>query len=298
MEKHMILYRGSLKSCNYHCSYCPFSKHPMSKRELSRDREQWESFVKSYQERAVSMRLGALMIVPYGEAMIHLWYPEGMARISGLSETDAVGAQTNLSFSVKEFLSCYQQAGGEKQKLRLWATFHPEMTDVEEFAEKCREFRKAGIQICAGGVGVPENLDVLEQLRRKLPKDMYLWINKMDGLRRSYTKEEKEAFLRIDPYFQEELALVPADVSMCQGRLFVEGDGRLRTCNIGLVLDKRWEELGREMDGARRTESFPEPRCSRKQCTCYLAYAGRKDFKEKGLFGAYPLFRIPEKNLT
>ena len=42
--RHMILYRGSLKSCNYRCNYCPFSKHPRSERELLRDREQWFRF--------------------------------------------------------------------------------------------------------------------------------------------------------------------------------------------------------------------------------------------------------------
>ncbi len=292
MEKHMILYRGSLKSCNYRCSYCPFSKHPMSERALEKDREQWEAFVGSYKERAEEMMLGALMVVPYGEAMIHPWYPEGLARISSLPGTDAVGAQTNLSFSVSELLTCYQMAGGKVDKLRLWATFHPEMTRVEEFAKKCREIRNAGIHICAGGVGVPENLEILAQLRKELPDDVYLWINKMDGLRRAYTEKEIEAFLDIDPYFVEELALVPADVSMCQGRLFVEGDGRMHTCNIGTVLDKRWEELGEKIDGDTMEDYFPEPKCGRKYCTCYLAYAGRKDFKKRNLFGEYPLFRI------
>ncbi len=296
MEKHMILYRGSLKSCNYRCSYCPFSKHPMSERELRKDREQWEAFVQGYQEKAEGLMLGALMVVPYGEAMIHPWYPVGLAHISRLLETDAVGAQTNLSFSVKEFLTCYQKAGGEVSKLRFWATYHPEMAEVEEFAEKCRELRSAGVSICAGCVGVPENQEILKELRRKLPKDVYLWINKMDGLRRAYTKEEIEVFLSIDPYFKEELALMPADASMCQGRLFVEGDGRMRICNIGMVLEKRWEELGREIDGVTTAENFPEPKCGRKYCTCYLAYAGRKDFREKGLFGIYPLFRIPGNN--
>ena len=114
----------------------------------------------------------------------------------------------------------------------------------------------------------------------------------MDGLRRAYTEKEIEAFLDIDPYFVEELALVPADVSMCQGRLFVEGDGRMHTCNIGTVLDKRWEELGEKIDGDTMEDYFPEPKCGRKYCTCYLAYAGRKDFKERNLFGEYPLFRI------
>ena len=81
MSRHMLLYRGSLKSCNYRCSYCPFSKHPQSQRELEKDREQWQSFLKSYPQKAAALNLGALMVVPYGEAMLYPWYWEGLAQI-------------------------------------------------------------------------------------------------------------------------------------------------------------------------------------------------------------------------
>lgn len=291
MDKHMILYRGSLKSCNYHCSYCPFSKHPMSGWELEKDKRQWFSFVESFGKKAGAMNIGALMVVPYGEAMIHPWYWEGLAQVSALAEIDAVGIQTNLSFSVNEFLDGFDKAGGVIEKLRLWATFHPEMTSVSEFSTKCRQLRKKGVQICAGSVGVPENLQLLRELKQALNPQgeggdsIYLWVNKMDGLRRSYTGGEQAAFLEIDPYFERELVLVPANAAMCQGRLFVEADGRLHSCNISPVLKKNWEAL----------ESFPMPECSRRQCSCYLAYGGRGDFMNQVLFGPYPLFRIPRR---
>ena len=62
MDRPMILYRGSLKSCNYHCSYCPFSKHPVSERELEKDRGQWLSFIRTLEEK--HWDVGALMVVP------------------------------------------------------------------------------------------------------------------------------------------------------------------------------------------------------------------------------------------
>lgn len=291
MDKHMILYRGSLRSCNYHCSYCPFSKNPVSERELEKDRRQWFSFVESFAGKAKVMNIGALMVVPYGEAMIHSWYWEGLAKISALAAIDAVGIQTNLSFSVNDFLDCYSEKGGVSEKLRIWATFHPEMTSVSEFACKCKILRKKGVLLCAGSVGVPENLQLLRSLKQELGKQKeegngtYLWVNKMDGLRRSYTQKEREAFLEIDPYFGRELMPVAADISMCQKRLFVEADGRLHTCNISPVLKQNWESL----------EDFPIPECSRKQCSCYLAYGGREDFMNQILFGPYPLFRIPRR---
>lgn len=293
MDKHMILYRGSLKSCNYQCSYCPFSKHSMSERALEKDKIQWFSFVESVQKKVKTLHIGGLMVVPYGEAMIHSWYWEGLAHLSAQTELDAVGIQTNLSFSISDFLNCFENAGGVLEKLRLWATFHPEMTSVQEFSAKCKILAKKGVSICAGSVGVPENLHLLRVLKSELQSSeekeegIYLWVNKMDGLGRSYTQKERAAFMEIDPYFARELVSVSANAALCQGRLFVEADGKLRTCNISAPLstDKRWEAL----------EAFPNPKCRRKQCSCYLAYGGRKDFMNQILFGPYSLFRIPRR---
>ena len=64
---HMILYRGSLKSCNYYCSYCPFSKRKISQKELEKDKEQWDAFVMSLTEKGGALGVRALMVVPYGE---------------------------------------------------------------------------------------------------------------------------------------------------------------------------------------------------------------------------------------
>ena len=258
----------------------------MSGRELEKDKKQWFSFVEGYRKRAESLGIRALMVVPYGEAMIHTWYWEGLAQISGLPETDAVGVQTNLSFPVKKFLETFAMAGGKMEKIRLWATFHPEMTDVEEFAGRCRELGNAGVTLCAGAVGVPENIELLRRLRKELPEEIYLWINAMDGLGRPYTPQEQKAFRELDPYFIRELVPVPADVSMCRDRLFVEGDGRVHICNISRVQNESWEEI-----------SFPWEKgiCGRKRCSCYLAYGGREDFMNRILFGPYPLFRIPRR---
>lgn len=294
---HMILYRGSLKSCNYHCSYCPFSKRKMSQKELEKDREQWGFFVRSLAEKGNELGVGALMAVPYGEALIHPWYWEGLARISGLSFMDGVGAQTNLSFPVEQSLEAFREAGGRVEKLRIWATFHPEMTQPEVFAGKCKTLKSMGVAVCAGAVGVPQNLEIIRRLRRELPKDIYLWINKMDGLGRPYTQEEKEEFLGIDSYFLRELASVPGDISQCQGRLFVEGNGGLRTCNIAPLLEESWKDICQKAgEGDKRERgNFPLPKCGRKRCSCYLAYGGQKNYWNRMIFGSYPLYRIPRR---
>lgn len=291
MDRNAILYRGSLKSCNYHCSYCPFSKRKTSQTELERDKEQWFSFLESLPDKAAALNIHALMVVPYGEALIHPWYWDGLARLSALDIMDAVGAQTNLSFSIRQSLTRFCQAGGNLHKLRLWATFHPEMISAEKFAEKCIQLNQKGISLCAGAVGAPENIRQIRRLRTLLPKEIYLWINKMDRrkevhAKEIYTEAELSAFLEIDPYFIQELSWPRSAPAQCQGRLFVEGDGRLRACNIGPLLDKTWRQ---------QKAPAPAPSCNRKNCSCYLAYGGQKDYMNQILFGPYPIFRIPRR---
>ena len=292
MGRRMVLYRGSLKSCNYHCSYCPFSKHRMAGRELEKDRMQWEFFVQSYEKYTEAAGIHALMVAPYGEALLHPWYWEGLARISALFETEAAGAQTNLSFPVQESLELYKNMGGKIEKLRIWATFHPEMVSGRDFAASCRSLHEAGVMLCAGAVGVPENIPLLKQLRRELPPQIYLWINRMDGMQRAYTPQEIQDFVSIDPYFSRELLTHAADAAQCRERLFVEGNGNVRLCNIS-----RPEQLARggdAWDQKQDADHLPF-KCSRRQCTCYLAYGGRDNLMNQVLFGPYPLFRIPRR---
>ena len=281
MARNMIQYRGSLKSCNYGCSYCPFAKRPSSPSELLKDREDWMRFVGHLETQGEPY--GAVMVVPYGEALIHDYYWEGLARLSRMGTMEAVGAQTNLSFDIERQLTIFKENGGRKEKLRVWATFHPEMTTVHLFAEQCRKLLSAGIRVCAGAVGVPENLETLRRLKETLPGGCSLWINRMDGLNRRYTEEEQQAFLRIDPWFYRELHVKKAMPEQCPGRLFVESDGRMRRCTISAPPEGNWYDTG-------GTETLP---CRKKACTCYLAYGGRMDCEERTAFGRWPLFRIP-----
>ena len=143
-----------------------------------------------------------------------------------------------------------------------------------------------GVRLCAGAVANPEYLETYRQLRKILPKEVYFWLNRMDGRKHPYTKEEQQAFQEIDPYFFQELSYPKSDLKQCKKRLFVEGDGTLRTCNLGMYQGENWYALA---------AGFPAPKCRRKFCSCYLAYAGRKDFgQEDTMFGAYSLFRIPQ----
>ena len=298
MGRKTICYRGSLKSCNYRCSYCPFSKHRASVQELEKDRQNFGRFCESIADRAAEFDIGAVFVVPYGEASIHRWYWEGLGRLAGLDGLDRVGLQTNLSFSVEECLAVFDLysetaektvrgiSGAARRKLCIWATFHPEMTDMETFVEKCHRLADSGVNLCVGAVGAPQNIPLLGRLRERLSPDLYLWINKMDGLGRAYTEEEKRAFLELDPFFGLECGSPAADVAMCSDRCFVEADGRIRACNIGRIKEGNWYQSEQE-------EIF-RPLCGKKRCSCYLAYGGRADFEGRQFFGAYPIFRVPK----
>ncbi len=315
MGRKTICYRGSLKSCNYRCSYCPFSKRRASVQELEKDRQNFGRFCESIADRAAEFDIGAVFVVPYGEASIHRWYWEGLGRLAGLDSLERVGLQTNLSFSVEECLAifdlysedanreniresdketCKETAektvrgifGAARRKLCIWATFHPEMTDMETFVDKCHRLADSGVNLCVGAVGAPQNIPLLGRLRERLSPDLYLWINKMDGLGRAYTEEEKRAFLELDPFFGLECGSPAADVAMCSDRCFVEADGRIRACNIGRIKEGNWYQSEQE-------EIF-RPLCGKKRCSCYLAYGGRADFEGRQFFGAYPIFRVPK----
>lgn len=284
MHKRTIIYRGYLKSCNYRCSYCPFSKHMSSPAMLEKDRLSLTRFCGSIEERTQPFSIGAVFLTPYGEASLHRWYWEGLARLSGIAGIDRVGLQTNLSFPVEKSLRPFDSS--QREKLCIWATFHPEMTSVRQFVSQCREVRAHGVRICAGAVGVPQNLPIIRKLRERLSPDIYLWINKMGGLGRNYTEDEIGAFSEIDPFFGHGLKTPAADGRMCRDRCFVEADGKIRTCNISRVKRVNWY-------GGTEEEIF-EPLCGVKRCSCYLAYGGRADFELRDIFGDYPLFRIPD----
>lgn len=289
MAKNTIVYRGSLKSCNYHCSYCPFSKHKTSVKELEKDKECWITFCDSIEKRADVFDIGAVFITPYGEALLHRWYWEGLAHLSCLERIDKVGVQTNVSFCIDDSLKIFTDFEGNIDKLCIWGTFHPEMTDIHSFVLQCSKLAQKGVHLSVGAVGVPDNIKMIQQLRDELPKSIYLWINKMDGLKRKYTSDECNAFTKIDPLFADELNYPKAEASMCTNRCFVEADGQVHACNISAVKSVNWYEEGI------LKENIFSPLCHHKRCSCYLAYSGRSDFDSKNFFGEYPIFRIPQK---
>lgn len=268
-------YRGSLDSCNYSCNYCPFSKKPgCSREELAEDEKSLIKFVDFVLQKAETEKKNcAVQIVPYGEALVHKYYWRELARLTCSPYIEAAGAQTNLSFDIHYMAGEFQRNNGEFAKLRLWCTFHPQMVTMDRFLQQCRQLSSYGILYCAGTVGVPAQAGVIKRLREKLPEDVYLWINKMDGLKRRYTEEETRIFSCIDEYFETGLKHYKADTTKCTDSLFAEADGSLRRCNTCIP----------GKDGTA---------CTRKECSCYLSYCNQQ-VPELVFLNPYPAFRIP-----
>lgn len=299
-------YRGSLRSCNYHCSYCPFSKSKGdSGLKLENDERGLIRFVDKILE--FEGENSGVMITPYGEALVHPYYIREMARLSRGRWVEQVGCQSNFSFNPRRLVQMYRDFGGDIGKLRLWGTFHPEMVSVKEFADKCFKLkfessanfqipldagrhasyaaRNEGVKFCVGAVGVPENIYFIRELKSMLPEGVYLWINRMDGMKRPYSQEEISEFLKIDPYFSVELSENLCDKEACRDSFFVEADGEMRHCALS------GESIG-NLYKAEIPENKKNP-CKRKRCSCYIAYSSQKK-PELFCMGKYPMFRIPE----
>lgn len=278
-----LFYRGSLDFCNYSCGYCPFSKKKGNRRVLERDRMEWLRFVRHMEKSGFC---GAVQVVPYGEALVHGYYWEGLAALSRCGGIQAVGAQSNFSFPVGKMLDIFDGSGGRRDKLRLWGTFHPDMAAMEDFLAQCRYLQEKGILFCVGSVGVPDKIGTLRGLREELGDGIYLWINKMDGLGRRYTEEEIRSFMAIDPYFELELRLFQADGQNCQDSLLIEGNGNIRPC---ILCHHKMGNL--YQDGL---AEVPEKKCTGRVCSCFLSYSNRTDIPELLSFQPFPAFRIPD----
>lgn len=286
----IVQYRGSLRSCNYSCSYCPFSKKKSSEQEREQDKEALFRFYESLRKK--NREVEALQIVPYGEAMVYTYYWEFLAKVSQIEGIQAVGIQTNLSFSPELFFDAWEKWGGISKKLRIWATFHPSMTQSEPFLRTATALKQKGIGVCIGAVGVPKQMECLQAFYRQIPSDITFWVNAMEGMGRAYQKEEILQFQSMDENFEYELKHWEADVSYCKHRCFVEADGRIYRCNISRQVIGNWYA-----DDSHQMLAFDTAKteCKRKECSCFLAYSNRSDFLPKKSLGEFPMFRIALK---
>ena len=171
-----IYYRGSIKSCNYTCKYCPFSRKKSDKQQLDRDRDELTRFVKRIEVLSNGYfqngQLVTIMFTPYGEAMIHSYYWEAFSYLSKLECVGEICCQTNLSFDIDKFVYLMKKDQGDLDKMTFWCSFHPSQVSFDNFMIQCRKLDESAINYSVGAVGDADNTDIIKELRKQLPSEI------------------------------------------------------------------------------------------------------------------------------
>lgn len=276
-----ILYRGPLSSCNYACGYCPFAKRTETAAELAHDRACLKRFIAWVGSRSADS-IGVLF-TPWGEALVRHWYQDALASLTRMPPVRKVAIQTNLSCKLDWLAAC------DTTRLALWCTFHPTETTRERFLAKCRELHARGVRFSVGVVGLKEHFAEITELRRKLPADVYLWINAYKRNPDYYTTEMVEELTRIDPLFPINNQYHRSRGESCQAGatvISVNGDGTVRRCHfirepIGNLYAPDFERC------------LVERPCVNETCGCHIGYVHLDRLGLYETFGDGVLERVP-----
>ncbi|MBD0346107.1 MAG: radical SAM protein [Coleofasciculus sp. Co-bin14] len=276
-----ILYRGSLVSCNYGCEYCPFAKRSQSAAELAEDRKALERFTHWVAEHP-QYRISILM-TPWGEALIHPWYQQALAKLTNLPNVEKAAIQTNLSCKLEWVEDC------NKERLALWTTFHPEWVSLEGFVAQCWELDRRGVRFSVGVVGFPKFKDAIASLRHELPPHVYMWINAVKRELPQLSKADQQFFESIDPLFHLNTHYYPSYGKSCRAGasvISVDENGTVRRCHfikepITNIYDPNFEAA-----------LFERP-CTNETCHCHIGYVHLDYLKLDKVFGSGILERIP-----
>ena len=275
-----ILYRGPLSSCNYGCDYCPFAKHVETDAEHAADAVALQRFVNWITGRAEDQL--SVLFTPWGEALVRKRYQRALVHLTNLPQTRKIAIQTNLSCRLEWTDEC------DKQKLGLWATYHPTQTTREFFLGQCRKLDALQVRYSVGVVGMKEHRDEIEAMRRKLPPHVYLWINAYKREANYYSDDELRHFTQIDPLFPINNTRHPSRGLACRAGdsvISVDGDGTMRRCHfiktpIGNLYDP---------DFADRLRPTP---CANETCGCHIGYVHMPHLKLYEVFGEGVLERV------
>jgi organic radical activating enzyme len=268
-----ILYRGPLSSCNYACDYCPFAKHTETDAEHATDAAALERFVQWVEAQAEWHTL-SVFFTPWGEALIRRRYQAALIRLTNLPHVQKVAIQTNLSCRLDWTEQC------QKEKLGLWATYHPTQTDRADFLRKCSEALSRGVSFSVGVVGMQEHLNEIQQLRQVLPREIYLWVNAYKRVEGYYTATQIAELTGIDPLFPLNNTRHPSEGRACLtgDQVFsVDGEGTMRRCHfvktpIGNIYAGDWE-----------ASLKPRP-CPNETCGCHIGYVHLENLNLYGVF--------------
>ncbi len=104
-----------------------------------------------------------------------------------------VAIQTNLSARLAFLQKC------NVERLGLWCTFHPTEVSLARFVARCERLSELGVPYSVGIVGKLDHLELAAELRRRLPDDVYLWVNA--DRRANYDPAAIAELSALDPLF-------------------------------------------------------------------------------------------------
>ena len=282
-----VIYRGYLSECKYSCDYCPFSKTVATLSEQQKDREALALFVAWVEKTSRPDRPFEMLITPLGEALTRSWYREAIIKLSKFSSVEKIAIQTNLSSDTKWFTNC------NLQTTAVWATFHPDFTTVDSFARKCNELYQQGIRFSAGAVGVKKHFTHIQELRKKLPASVYLWINAYKHQPNYYNESDLKFLEEIDPLFRDNLHYYKSLGQNCQAGssvISIEGNGDLYRCHF--IKEKRGNIFHDSIDSLLKKEP-----CTNDTCHCHIGYIYLDYLQLSAVYRTGMLERIPEKQI-
>jgi hypothetical protein len=177
----------------------------------------------------------------------------------------------------------------DRDKLALWATFHPGQVARPRFLAKCLRLHRLGVRFSVGVVGLREHFDDLAALRRELPADVYLWVNAYKDKSDYYRAEEAEWLTGVDPLFPINNRRHPSLGRPCragQSVVSVDGDGTVRRCHfikepLGNLYESDFERV------------LTERLCTNATCGCHIGYVHLDELRLYPVFGDGVLERIP-----
>ncbi|WP_291581984.1 STM4011 family radical SAM protein [Clostridium sp. UBA6640] len=279
-----IVYRNSLKYCNYKCEYCPFSKYKINEEKIKRDKKLFQKFVDFMKNSNEEFKV---FLAPKGEVLNFEHYKSGIIELCSLSNIKEVVVQTNLSGD----LSWLYKAN--KEKLILWTTYHPTEVKLQEFIEKVKQLCEIGIDFTVGFVGIKENLEYIKKLKLEIDnfgdKKPYLWINAYKDVKNYYSKEDIKEIENIDPLYHINMKNYSSRSVECKAGdtvFWVEGNGLIHRCYKDNVI------LGNLYKGD-LNEIRKATVCKNNICTCFMGYINIKNLNLENHYNKSLLGRMP-----
>lgn len=278
-----ITYRGSLSSCNYECTYCPFAKTINNSKQLKQDENELLRFIE-WIESQEGKHSFEILFTPWGEGLVRKWYRDGLVKLSHMNHVKKVVIQTNLST-----IPTWTESAN-RESLALWTTFHPTETTIEKFLSNINVLNKSMIPHSVGIVGTKENKTYAQLLRSKLPSHTYLWVNAYKDEENYYPTEDIDFFTKIDPLFSINNTNYPSLNRECSAGIHsisVNGDGIVTKCHFVK------NSIGNIYEDNLHTILSDKRLCPNSFCNCYIGYIHLPSLALADTYGDKLLERIP-----